>query len=1843
MALTGQPEALRVGMWGSNRQGGENQAGITNLAPCSLASNPTQVPELGKLCNISDHITHPWGPKHAGGSGVEPVRPPEPSAVPCHPRPARLATRVAYDHFLVEAVRQAVRLHGVPRACNGTARAQRRHNGRTAAGHRHRAAHRSGLGAGPGGTERGWGDSGERAGPHPRFQPAPAQAQAQPQPQPRGGRSAPALPRPRSHRSGSSPRPGRRNRPRPRRAPRSRLRHLAATPARAGGGGAPPRHALKGAVAPVPPPRLPTGPSCRQRLGLAPPTPLPAHRPISPAARGTHGSLACPPRPCPRLRPLVPVTGWALSHNPVSAPTVIPRCPSPTASCPQLLPLPPKQIPVTVSAPSYPPQQIPVTASAPSYPPSRSQLPPSLVPPPHPLPLLPVSPAGHWILFSRPTAGPQSLPAPLSPQGWAGGFPCDTHTPMGLVPFQSLKDRDLPPPAGAASPDLWKEPFGGTARWEEDKRWGEIAGCEEAAEWGKAEADKEWKQEHGVSSAGWEWLQKAAPWRLERRKDRQQEALSKGLENYGKINAWLPAVWDEGSCAGDRLLNPAGLREGQDPQSCLRMGTRADGHWGVPWHLSGCQAGISRGWQPLGSSKRSFPPVWDGAWRDGREFWVLCWLQESGCDEVVGLLKDISGCLCPPLWGHFPLHTAPWVVSFQDPSSSVEQGSQDGLGDRIGRDLKDHFIPIPCQGQGTSRGDPGHSHHDPAGHSCGWGHSERAPGTEPNTQPKFRYMAAGNHWDFNVLSNTAVLGAPKALTVLPMTTVLSLLHQLLPPDNNGLGTRSHPGSTSQGTGRDTSLLPAGITLLPELSFWKPGAAPGIFTGVGAEQGKRWRGIFLDALCAQRAKAGCGLTAISCWACLESWSRAEDSGTRLTRWDGAALQTEDPKMSLDLDTPARLAATWTSSGARVADPPKGRGHIVCGVTFSPTTAEEVREKSGEEVTGRVTGDSIVPPASPRPLSSKDFKIQGSPKRGTPSTRPNLVQPGLGHFQAWLKPSPRSGILKTWEKRSSGHGKCRDNSHRSAQAGTHHVPDRVTSSSSSWWQKEGTFLSQSSSQIVLCLRPTASAGGVTQDGRGAGMRSAGTEDAEPRLCMCHKQAATAAPPWLGVGLCPMWVLSPHGQDEQPALKGSSVVWIHASQRCQGGVCGHRRGLSPWRDTEAEVVEAAQRLGTGAAEPGGRSLTATEPLLHPGSPHEGQDLSSAGPGCCATLCSPACGNDLMPETVGKWECPLEWGILISLAWLESGKGMGTMLCVGGNAQEEKKRFIVQDSVRGHEENGNALAMAVSPQGPAGTQTCQLPLCTETRARSKLPLSFTFGQMGVTCDVTTWSPVQRDRSPQRGRAESLEVSQAVSQQGRLWWDNSHGIIPTEECVHGSELGSMEMDWEGFQGLHSSGENWQVTEGWRGARLISSSKGVVGKAFRSEDDVVEMEKEVMGPPQREIPNGSFLGRRETQESSGAPFPPSPRCWDPRVGVCAPLPPHTLLSTSTLLPPIARAQCPKIHGKEGARGARGWHACGLAASLSSAPACPAAASGIPVLLSAASSAETAPGRFFSAIGTGGGRQKQLAPSRGRQAGSGGPGPEDARRGPQPRGCGVARRQVKVKVKDRRPRYRRSGAGGQAGGTLSVPGSGAGEWECGRRAPGKGAGSARGSRGGGSRLGSAGGRCGSSRRLGPPPARLPRLPACCCRYRYRTEGCGAAARRGRMPSHPPARASRGCRPPQSPGQAGAPVPLGSRLQGTGERRSPGPAGLRGRCRRRCPWDASCRGRAGQRRPWETARIHLRPLLSSVRPRTAPDLAERGLSPGQPPPAGSCPLPSGGWGGWAQDGGERRGFDLPSPCS
>lgn len=50
-----------------------------------------------------------------------------------------------------------------------------------------------------------------------------------------------------------------------------------------------------------------------------------------------------------------------------------------------------------------------------------------------------------------------------------------------------------------------------------------------------------------------------------------------------------------------------------------------------------------------------------------------------------------------------------------------------------------------------------------------------------------------------------------------------------------------------------------------------------------------------------------------------------------------------------------------------------------------------------------------------------------------------------------------------------------------------------------------------------------------------------------------------------------------------------------------------------------------------------------------------------------------------------------------------------VGGNAWGEKERFIVQGSVRGHEENGNELTMTASPWG-SETETRKVPRFKET-----------------------------------------------------------------------------------------------------------------------------------------------------------------------------------------------------------------------------------------------------------------------------------------------------------------------------------------------------------------------------------------------------------------------------------------------------------------------------------------------------------------------------------------------------
>lgn len=80
-----------------------------------------------------------------------------------------------------------------------------------------------------------------------------------------------------------------------------------------------------------------------------------------------------------------------------------------------------------------------------------------------------------------------------------------------------------------------------------------------------------------------------------------------------------------------------------------------------------------------------------------------------------------------------------------------------------------------------------------------------------------------------------------------------------------------------------------------------------------------------------------------------------------------------------------------------------------------------------------------------------------------------------------------------------------------------------------------------------------------------------------------------------------------------------------------------------------------------------------------------------------------------------------------------------VGGNGREEKERFIVQDSVRGHEENGNKLTMTTSPQGSTETQTRKVPCFEETRASYKLPLrSFLISRDSH--DVAAcWSSIRR------------------------------------------------------------------------------------------------------------------------------------------------------------------------------------------------------------------------------------------------------------------------------------------------------------------------------------------------------------------------------------------------------------------------------------------------------------------------------------------------------------------------
>lgn len=241
------------------------------------------------------------------------------------------------------------------------------------------------------------------------------------------------------------------------------------------------------------------------------------------------------------------------------------------------------------------------------------------------------------------------------------------------------------------------------------------------------------------------------------------------------------------------------------------------------------------------------------------------------------------------------------------------------------------------------------------------------------------------------------------------------------------------------------------------------------------------------------------------------------------------------------------------------------------------------------------------------------------------------------------------------------------------------------------------------------------------------------------------------------------------------------------------------------------------------------------------------------------------------------------------------------------------------------------------------------------------------------------------------------------------------------------------------------------------------------------------------------------------------------MSVCTPLPPHTLVwdPLPALCPPLAAAQCSKNHRElweGGCRGNPGWLTCqrgysprgGQQFASSGFPeprSCLLRAAAVGISLSFPLHLQPPKQlrrEFFSGVGTSGCSRWQAAaearsssdPSRGRKAtGSRGEPEEDARPGPQPRGCGVARRQVKVK---RRTLRRTAGPGTTAAaGTGGQPGSGASE-----RVPelgaslGKAARKAQGSRGGGSELGSAGGRCRSWRTARPsasPAAAAPCLP------------------------------------------------------------------------------------------------------------------------------------------------------------
>lgn len=148
----------------------------------------------------------------------------------------------------------------------------------------------------------------------------------------------------------------------------------------------------------------------------------------------------------------------------------------------------------------------------------------------------------------------------------------------------------------------------------------------------------------------------------------------------------------------------------------------------------------------------------------------------------------------------------------------------------------------------------------------------------------------------------------------------------------------------------------------------------------------------------------------------------------------------------------------------------------------------------------------------------------------------------------------------------------------------------------------------------------------------------------------------------------------------------------------------------------------------------------------------------------------------------------------------------------------------------------------------------------------------------------------------------------------------------------------------------------------------------------------------------------------------------------------------------------------------------------------------------------------------------------------------------------------------------------------------------------------------------------------------------------SEGCGGAARRGRMLSHPPARASRGMPPAAEPRAGRGTGALGKPPARDGGAPQPGAGGPAGTLPPALPLGCLLPGPCG-------AAVSLAdreepppagPVLRAAPHRAGP-CGARAEPWAAHPQLGAASCPAGGGGGWAQGGGERRGSDLPSPFS